>query len=224
MSFHFSPALVAGYLQEDCWGGEPSARLNSTSTGGLLSKGVSLMARFLPSRSGPISEPSTASPGADALMWYLAGFPVKPIPPQLEAATRQMISGRKCGESWQRSLPGTYLRRTFQEKRSTPRPMTSKRWVTKPAAFAFPRLTWVRTTFGPGIGCVHTPTTKANYAAASMQKWPACRAFVQAFGRPSPEVHEWLMDWPEGWTDLKPLEMDKWQSWLQRHGACSASS
>jgi hypothetical protein len=29
---------------------------------------------------------------------------------------------------------------------------------------------------------------------------------------------EWLMGWPLGWTDLKPLEMVKFQSWLQQHG------
>jgi DNA (cytosine-5)-methyltransferase 1 len=29
---------------------------------------------------------------------------------------------------------------------------------------------------------------------------------------------EWLMGWPLGWTDLKPLEMDKYHSWLQQHG------
>ena len=30
---------------------------------------------------------------------------------------------------------------------------------------------------------------------------------------------EWMMGWPSGWTDLKPLEMDKYQSWLQQHGS-----
>jgi hypothetical protein len=29
---------------------------------------------------------------------------------------------------------------------------------------------------------------------------------------------EWLMGWPLGWTDLKPLAMDKYRSWLQQHG------
>ena len=29
---------------------------------------------------------------------------------------------------------------------------------------------------------------------------------------------EWLMGWPLGWADLKPLAMDKYQSWLQQHG------
>jgi hypothetical protein len=29
---------------------------------------------------------------------------------------------------------------------------------------------------------------------------------------------EWLMGWPLGWTDLKPLETDKFQKWLDEHG------
>jgi hypothetical protein len=28
---------------------------------------------------------------------------------------------------------------------------------------------------------------------------------------------EWLMAWPIGWTDLKPLAMDRWHSWRQGH-------
>jgi hypothetical protein len=33
-----------------------------------------------------------------------------------------------------------------------------------------------------------------------------------------PECSEWLMAWPIGWTDLKPLEMAKFQQWLDSHG------
>jgi hypothetical protein len=29
---------------------------------------------------------------------------------------------------------------------------------------------------------------------------------------------EWLMGWPLGWTDLKPLETAKFQQWLDSHG------
>nr|WP_290034281.1 hypothetical protein [Acinetobacter pittii] len=36
-------------------------------------------------------------------------------------------------------------------------------------------------------------------------------------GRLNPNWVEWLMGWPIGWTDLKPLETDKFQSWLQAH-------
>ena len=31
-------------------------------------------------------------------------------------------------------------------------------------------------------------------------------------------VERTLMNWVTGWTDLKPLEMDKFQLWLQQHG------
>ena len=35
--------------------------------------------------------------------------------------------------------------------------------------------------------------------------------------RLNPNWVEWLMGWTIGWTDLKPLAMDKFQSWLQAH-------
>lgn len=38
-------------------------------------------------------------------------------------------------------------------------------------------------------------------------------------GRLNPDWVEWLMGWPIGWTDLKPLEMDKFQSWQKVHSS-----
>jgi hypothetical protein len=35
----------------------------------------------------------------------------------------------------------------------------------------------------------------------------------------NPNLYEWLMGWPLEWTDLKPLEMDKYHKWRQLHGA-----
>jgi len=35
---------------------------------------------------------------------------------------------------------------------------------------------------------------------------------------PVPEGSEVLMGWPPGWTDLKPLAMDKFLQWQQQHG------
>lgn len=37
-------------------------------------------------------------------------------------------------------------------------------------------------------------------------------------GRLNPTWVEWLMGWPSEWTDLKPLEMDKYREWQQQHG------
>jgi hypothetical protein len=41
---------------------------------------------------------------------------------------------------------------------------------------------------------------------------------AQVGGPLNPPWTEWLMGWPEGWTDLKPLETDKFQKWLDAHG------
>jgi hypothetical protein len=41
---------------------------------------------------------------------------------------------------------------------------------------------------------------------------------AQVGGPLNPEWVEWLMGWPPGWTDLKPLEMDKSHYVQQQHG------
>ena len=40
----------------------------------------------------------------------------------------------------------------------------------------------------------------------------------QITGQLNPPFPEWLMGWPLGWTDLKPLEMDKFHCAPQQHG------
>ena len=37
---------------------------------------------------------------------------------------------------------------------------------------------------------------------------------TKAGGQLNPTWVEWLMGWPIGWTDLKPLEMDGFHKWL----------
>jgi hypothetical protein len=42
-----------------------------------------------------------------------------------------------------------------------------------------------------------------------MRKWPSCRALQEIAGtggNPSPELYEWLMGFPEGWTELDPCD------------------
>lgn len=40
-------------------------------------------------------------------------------------------------------------------------------------------------------------------------------------GALNPDWAEWLMGWPIGWTDLKPLAMARFQQWRRSHGVCS---
>lgn len=42
-------------------------------------------------------------------------------------------------------------------------------------------------------------------------------------GQLNPTWVEWLMGWPSGWTDLKPLAMDKFREWRRQHLICCAA-
>jgi len=44
---------------------------------------------------------------------------------------------------------------------------------------------------------------------------------TDATGQLNPTWVEWLMGFPQGWTDLKPLEMPRFREWLQQHGGNS---
>lgn len=219
MSWHFSQALVEAYSEDTFSAGEQSAQSNTSRITQLFSSSDKMMEFCRRSPSGMTCEHLTDDRGVGVLTWFLEAFPARPIPRQLREKTLRTISGRRCCGSWQMSLPGTYLPRTSKDARLIERPTTWSRWVTLSDAQKCQRRTWVLTTFGNAIGWLHTPTCTANYASPSMQKWPACRAFVQAFGRPTPQNHEWLMGWPIGWSDLRPLETDRFQQWCERHGS-----
>jgi len=70
------------------------------------------------------------------------------------------------------------------------------------------------------IGYWPTPTAhnakETNAPSESQRNTPTLAA--QAGGMLNPTWVEWLMGWPLGWTDLKPLAMDKYLLWQQQHG------
>ena len=218
MSFTYSQGRAVESSQGSCSAIGVSGPSKSTNMQGQSLVPGSETEAFQNSRCSETLEPLMLDPTADELISWLADFLVKPTPPQLREETLRMISGRKCGGWWQMSLPGTYLPKTSSGEQSTEQLKNSRRWVTKPKQLPLARQTWVVTTFGNDIGYLHTPTCTANYAAPSMQKWASAREFVRVFGKTHPENHEWLMGWPIGWTDLRPLEMGKYQSWQQQHG------
>lgn len=48
-----------------------------------------------------------------------------------------------------------------------------------------------------------------------------CNILGVTGGQLNPEFSGWLMAYPEGWTDLKALEMGKFRQWLRSFGNCS---
>ena len=224
MSWLYSRALVEAYSAENSSAGAPSAQssLNPTPRAYLSPDKMTDFSRL--SRFGMTFGHLTDDLGADVLTWFLAGFPVKRTPPLLLEKIQRTTYGRRCGESWQMSLPGLSLPRTSADERLSDLQSISRLWVTKPKRYHLARKTWVLTTFGKDTGYVHTPTTKANYSAKSMQKWPSARAFVMVFGKPTPENQEWLMGFPLGWTDLKPLAMARFRNAPRLLGLFSRNS
>ncbi len=216
MSWHFSRALVADY----------SAHISSDSLRYALSSEMSTVDLFSPSdkttgiyrdsRFGMTYAHLKEAAGEELLTSYLADSRVRRSQLPLGGAIPQPTFGLKWQESFGKCNRPMCLPRTSPVPQLNGPQAIAPRWVTKPKCLPLARQTWVQTMCGSDIGYLHTPTTKANYAATSMQKWPSARNFVRAFGRPCPGVQEWMMGWPEGWSDTKPLETAKYQSWLRR--------
>ena len=61
--------------------------------------------------------------------------------------------------------------------------------------------------------------TAGKYMPSQNQKDLASEA-APTGGQLNPMWVEWLMGWPLGWTDLKPLAMDKFREWQSAHGGC----
>lgn len=71
-----------------------------------------------------------------------------------------------------------------------------------------------------------TPTAMNSSGGAALCKWGGAGARRKMKTMVTPEEMngplnpawvEWLMGWPTGWTDLKPLAMDKFHEWQQQH-------
>jgi hypothetical protein len=66
-----------------------------------------------------------------------------------------------------------------------------------------------------------TPTAhnakETNAPSEALRNEPTLAS--QVGGTLNPMFVKWLMGWPLGWTDLKPLEMDKYHKWLEQHGS-----
>jgi hypothetical protein len=117
----------------------------------------------------------------------------------------------RSGMLWERQT--LVLRTSETESGSWPTPMSSEYKANK--------------NYRPG---------RQNGLAQAVMKWPTPTAHnaketdapsehsrntptfaAQAGGILNPTWVEWLMGFPLGWTDLKPLEMDKFQQWQQQH-------
>jgi hypothetical protein len=239
MSWLFSQALVAEYLGANCSDGEQSVQLSGNPTQLAYCAPDKMTAFSRLSRFGMTFKPLTEDRGAELLTLYLAGFHAKTLAQQGEAKAWTERAA-ECGTTWRGWLarydPATSLWRTAQcslleeEQESL---QTLPRWGMTVGGLLWELPMLEQTIKETGSGSLEkwpTPQSSDCRDRGNMSN-PAIQRRVQkgkqlnlsmvvhpTSGKLNPTWVEWLMGWPLGWTDLKPLETDKSHCVQQQHG------
>ena len=155
-----------------------------------------------------ISQPTFFDAMELPLMSSAGGSPASRSAPRRVEGALPSISGQKCSESLAPPCQEPSSPKTSKKRQSPTRLGTSKALATQRITAVYRQMMQGQTIKEIVGGSLHTPTTKANFVAPSMQKWPSCRRFVEAFGGRAitPEQFEFLMGFPVGWTALEPSE------------------
>lgn len=226
MSWLYSQVLVEEYLVENCSDGEQSALLNGKPIQQAYCapdkmKGFSRLSRF-----GMTFKPLTDDLGEELLTSYLAGFHAKTLVQQ-EEEQELMERDHECGNTWQESLEKcnqlslslkTPLCSALED--SVLSSKTLPKWGMMLNGECYQQKVSEPITKETEFGLLPTPTChnakEGAYPAEYKRKTPTLA--THAGGKLNPMWVEWLMGWPLGWTDLKPLGTGKFLWWLQQHG------
>jgi hypothetical protein len=230
MSWLFSQALVEEYLGENFSDGEPSALLSGKPIPQAYCAPGKMTVFSRLSRFGMTFKPLTESRGEELLTLYLAGFHAK-TSPQRGGGLALTESAAECGEKWRGSFtkydPDTSLWRTHQCSLLgdlEPFLETWPKWGLMRDGECWEQITLAHHIKEKEYGLKQyvTPTTR-DYKGMSGAGFRARHGENHNLadclgGTPNPTWVEWLMGWPLGWTDLKPLETDKSLFAPQQHG------
>ena len=240
MSWLFSQALAEEYSAATCLDGAQFAQLSVMPTPHKFWRNDKMMEHSDLSRFGLTCAALTESNGAELLTSFLADFPVRTFQqqaPEQEYQERDQDYGNKWQESsvrfdldscswkthlclWEEdlqwssvTLPKWGLMRSgvVYQHQSAERPITG----TESGLLPTPRASMG----GHGIAWCRARTGDHRHNLEDFLAWQ----HLEDGGEETPGLNanpdyvEWLMMWPMGWTDLKPLEMDRFQEWQQQH-------
>jgi hypothetical protein len=219
---------VEEFLGENSLDGTPSAPLNGSNTQQAYCAPDKMTGFSRLSRFGMTYKPLTESRGEALLTLYLAGFLAK-TSAQQEKEKALTESEAECGNTWQESLEKSgqlsLLSKTPLCSALEDSVLSSKtlpHWGTMLNGELYQQPAWAQTTKDQGCGLLPTPTChnskEGAYPAEYRRKTPSLA--THGGGKLNPTWVEWLMGWPLGWTDLKPLETDKYLCVQQQHGIC----
>lgn len=220
---------------ESCSDGEPSAQSseNHTPLAYLQQDRMTEFSKL--SRSGQTFAPLTEGLGEDLLMWFLAGFHAKTSQSQAkekESMATDQGYGLKCLESFAKydHVESTWkiAQRSLFEVLGESLEIWP-RWGMTVNGESFHAEMSAEFTYASGSG-LSLPTTGANEGKGSQKRRyigsPEYRGAKMSEGLRTceedpiylnPLFAESAMMWPLGWTDLRPLAMDKFLAWQQQH-------
>ena len=231
MSWLFSQALGEAYLGDTSLDGEQSVPLNGNNTQQAYCAPDKMTKFSRLSRFGMTYKPLTESRGEELLTLYLVDFHAK-TSAQRGGGRELPESDQVCGNTWQGSLarldPNTFLWKTAQSSLLEDLELslqTFPKWglMQNGALYQLPTLVQTISERGFGLGQYVTPTTR-DYKGMSGSGFRERHGINHNLadclgGVPNPMFSEWLMGFPPGWTDLKPLVMDKSLYVQQLHGS-----
>ena len=226
MSWHYLRVQEEESLQDICWGGVPCVPLKSKITHAEFYCNGKLMDSYLDSLSGTTSQHSTANLGGERSKSSQEAFPVRTYQQQ-ESVQDSTVSDQDSGEKWHASFakysPDTHSLRTHQcslFEDSTEYCVTLPRWGSMRTGECYQLPMLEQNINEKEYGLWPTPTTPSgggNCGGSGAYK-NAIKNGTHIPHSINPSLYEWLMGWPIGWTDLKPLETDKCHCALQQHG------
>lgn len=225
-------------------GGEPSVPSSETPTPQAYLSPDRMREFSRPSRSGMMFAPLTESLGVGVLTWCQEASRVRTSRQRdEEQASKEsgLDSGVKWRELFKRFDPATSSWKTHRCLFDADLPESSvilPRWGMMRDGVLSERLTLPLRTSENVSGLWPTPCASegldcgTNWASlAAVDRGGRIARRIATNGGPetrqtthaqlNPTWVEWLMGWPIGWTDLRPLGTDKFQQWLHSHGGCS---
>lgn len=244
MSWLFSQALAEEYSAATSSVGKQYAQLNVMPTQHKFWRRGKTMEFSDLSRFGLTSALLTESHGEELLTWYREDFLVRTYQ-QPETVQESTESDRVYGEKWQESSVRYDLdtcswktHHCLWEEVLPWSSVTLPKWGLMRSGVVYQHQTLERPINATVSGLL--PTLRASMGLHGVA-WCRARKGEHRYNledylahqhllsggeeivglNVNPSFAEWLMKWPMGWTDLKPLAMDRFLEWQQQHSPCS---
>ena len=236
MSWLYSQALVAEYLGESYLDGEQSAQSSGKPIPQAYCAPDKMTVFSKVSRFGMMFKPLTENLGEELLMSYLAGFHAK-TSAQQEKEQESTEKEAECGEKWRGSFTkydqDSCSWKTHQCSLAGGLDEFSETWpqwglMRNGECWEQQMLAQTIKETESGLWETKWPTPVTSDASGAGRVGPrkggnisSLKDYLSKWHRlayPPVNITEYMMGWPLGWTDLKPLVMDKSHCAQPQHG------